>query len=152
MGTISSDGEFKQAVGQLSPERQRAVGALFVEHVLALSGDARIEYVIQTAAKPDAGKDELARALKEAKGATMDSYTHCGEQCNWAEQGGYFVARAAEALVTPIEQSKAGGPAWQTAMYCRMARNCEAIEQGMPEGNKEESEQYRMLNEFLGSD
>lgn len=151
MSSISNDTEFRQVLSGLELSQQRALGALFVDHVYSLSGDERIQSVVKVAANSDASRDELARALKQAKGVIMDSYTRCGEECDWTEQAGYFVARAAEAIVMPAEHIKSGGPAWQAAMHCRMARNCELIDNEELDSSQEDIQQYRILKEFLES-
>lgn len=151
MTQISNDTEFKQALSGLDLPRQRAVAALFVENVLSLSGDERLARVVRAASNPDASDDELASALKEAKAVSLDSYARCGAEGDWTAQAGYFVARAAEATVMPEAQIKSGGPAWQAAMSCRMARTCVSIDSGEDTTNQESEQQYRILADFLNS-
>ncbi|MFC1589316.1 hypothetical protein ACFL3P_03490 [Pseudomonadota bacterium] len=150
MSQITNDTEFKQALQELDDTQQRVVGALFVKHVLPLSNDIRLIHVAKLAADSEASKDELSDALKSAKAATVDGHTRCGSEGNWTEQAGYFVARAAVAAVTPMSQSKAGGPAWQAAMSCRMAQTSAQIdtEDTTPAGNEW---QYDILSGFMNT-
>lgn len=150
MSQITNDTEFKQALQELSDTEQRVVAAMFVKHVLPLSNDIRLIHVVKVAGDEDATKDELANALKSARAATVDSHTRCGSEGNWTEQAGYFVARAAVAAVTPVAQSKAGGPAWQAAMSCRMAQTSALIDSddATPAGN---DWQYDILSSHMNS-
>jgi hypothetical protein len=150
MGQISGDKEFRAALDGLDPVQQRRVAARFVERVSALSGDERIFRVLKTAANPEASDDELATAFRTAKAAILDSYTRCGAECDWADQAGYFVARAATASVAPQSYLKNGNAGWQAAMSCRMARTCEAIDGADPSAEQDETEQqHRLLEEYL---
>ena len=69
----------------------------------------------------DASEEELAAALKTAHAVTFDSHARCGAEGHWADQAGYFVARAAVAASDATGALRAGGPAWQAAMSARMA-------------------------------
>jgi hypothetical protein len=151
VSSIGNDTEFKQALSSLDIRQQRSVAALFLEHVVALSSDERIVRVIRTARNSNASDEELAAAHKSARAAVIDTHTRCGADADWREQAGYFVARAAAAMVTPQEQCKSGGPAWQAAMSCRMARTCESIDTGADSAGEEREQQYRILTEYLKS-
>lgn len=150
MSQISNDTEFKQALQPLDNTQQRVVGAMFVKHVLPLSNDIRLINVVKVATHPGAAKDELSNALKSARAVMLDSHTRCGAEGNWTEQAGYFVARAAVAALTPLTQSKAGGPAWQAAMACRMAQTSALIDTAdtTQTGNKW---QYDILSNYMNA-
>lgn len=150
MSQINNDTEFKQALQQLDSLQQRIVAAKFVEHVLTLSNDERLSSVVKLAADSNASEYELSNALKSAKAATMESHTRCGSEGNWSDQAGYFVARAAVAAVTPQAQSKAGGPAWQAAMSCRMAQTSMLIDSD-DETLTGNEWQYEILSNYLDS-
>jgi len=153
MSQITNDEEFRQVLHGLDAVQQRVVAARFVEHVLSLSTDDRIERVVKVAADSSASDDEVANALKSAKSATIDSHTRCGSEGDWTEQAGYFVARAAVASVTPQGQSKGGSPAWQAAMSCRMAKTSILIDNEAEEvpTHDENAWQYSMLSDYLNS-
>lgn len=153
MTSINNDVDFRQALMDLGAEQQRAVAARFVEHVLLLSSDERLNRVIKAAADSHASEDELSSALKSARAATFDSHTRCGSEGNWSEQAGYFVARAAVAAMTPVVQSKAGGPAWQAAMSSRMARTSILIDDEFSElpVQTENEWQYQLLTDYLNA-
>lgn len=150
MSQITNDIEFKQALEDLDATQQRIVAGKFVEHVLPLSSDKRLKQVINVATDADATDDEMSNALKSARAATFDSHTRCGSEGHWIDQAGYFVARAATASVTPGEQSKSGGPAWQAALSIRMAQTCVLIDSDdvTPIGNEW---QYNILTNHLNS-
>ncbi len=153
MSQISNETEFKQALQGLDSAQQRMVAAMFVEHVLPLSNDERLNRVIKVATDSNASQDEISNALKSAKAATFDSHTRCGAECNWTEQAGYFVARAAVAAVTPQAQLTSGNPAWQAAMSSRMAQTSLLIDNESDEvATHSESEwQYETLSNYLKS-
>ena len=153
MSQITNDTEFKQALQGLDKMQQRTVAALFTEHVLSLSDDDRIKRAIKVATDGSASEGEISDALKSAKSAIMDSSTRCGAEGNWTDQAGYFVARAAVAAVTPPEQSKAGGPAWQAAMSSRMAQTSIQIDNDSDEvpDHSENEWQYDILSNYLQS-
>ena len=153
MSQITNDAEFKQALQNLDATQQRVVAGKFVEHVLPLSNDERINRVVKVATESDASQDEISEALRSAKAATMDSHTRCGSEGNWTEQAGYFVARAAVSAVTPQAQSRTSGPAWQAAMSSRMAQTSLLIDNESDEvtANSENEWQYSILSDYLMS-
>ena len=153
MSQISNDTEFKQALQNLDATQNRVVSALFIEHVMALSSDDRIQRAVKVAVNSSVSDGEIADALKLAKAAIMDSSTRCGAEGNWTEQAGYFVARAAVAALTPLAQSRSGGPAWQAAMSCRMAQTSLLIDNESDEiaGSSENEWQYSILSGYLRS-
>ena len=152
MPEITDNEAFRKAIKDLECSKQRPLAALFVENVLSLSKDERIPRVIAVAAAERPSQGELDAALRSAKAVIIDSHTRCGTDCNWEEQAGYFVARAAAASVAPENKCVAGGAAWQAAISCRMARTCAAIDADDQGTVKDESEQeFRILNEFLNS-
>ena len=153
MSQITNDTEFKQALQDLDARQQRTVAALFTEHVLSLSDDDRVKRAIKVATDDSASEGEISDALKSAKSAIMDSSTRCGAEGNWTDQAGYFVARAAVATVTPQEQSKSGGPAWQAALSSRMAQTSILIDNDSDEvpEHSENEWQYDILSNYLKS-
>jgi len=148
---IHNDTDFKRALMNMNTDQQRVVAAKFVAHVLPLSADERLQRVVKTASDTQSSEDELSSALKSARAATFDSHARCGSDANWADQAGYFVARAAVAAITPRAQSKAVGVAWQAAMSSRMARTSVLIEDEMSDLPElaENEWQYRTLSDFL---
>jgi len=150
MSELCNDTDFRKALEALDDLQQRQVAALFVQHVLALSGDKRLERVLKTAAEADATQEELASALKSAHAVTFDNHARCGAEGNWSDQAGYFVARAAVAATTPVTQARAGGPAWQAAMSARMAYTSSLIEDASNRSAHAECEwQYQALSDYL---
>ena len=149
MSDIGNDTDFRHALEALDEVQQRQVAALFVQHVLPLSADKRLERVIKTALDSDATEEELAAALKSAHAATFDSHARCGAEGHWSDQAGYFVARAAVAATTPVAHARAGGPAWQAAMSARMAHTSMLIEDAPNQSAHTESEwQYQSLSDY----
>ncbi|MGB5426031.1 MAG: hypothetical protein WBN95_04515 [Gammaproteobacteria bacterium] len=150
MTEFSNDTDFRKALDDLDATQQRLVAARFVENVVALCSDRRIAGVLKVAADSEASAGELADALKTARATTFDCHTRCGSEGDWAEQAGYFVARAATAALTPLGKMP-GGPAWQAAMSCRMAQTSMSIVSGDDTAGQETEQQYRILSEFLDS-
>jgi hypothetical protein len=151
MTQISNDIEFRKAIDSLDFTKQRALAGLLVKNVLELCDDKRITHVVETAINTDASDAELAAALNEARTTTLDCHTRCGAEGDWKAQAGYFVARAATAAVTPKSQSKGGGPAWQAAMSCRMARTSMLIDAENTGTSNESERQYQILSDYLKS-
>ena len=150
MTEFSNDTDFRKALDDLDATQQRLVAARFVENVVALCSDRRIAGVLKVAADSEASAGELADALKTARATTFDCHTRCGSEGDWAEQAGYFVARAATAALTPLGKMP-GGPAWQAAMSCRMAQTSMSIVSGDDTAGQESEQQHRILSEFLDS-
>ncbi len=142
---ITTDADFKQALDKLDLPQQRRVGAAFVRNVLALN--PAVTKVVEAAANEDTSADELALAFKQAKAAALESHTRCGSDSDWQAQAGYFVARAATALVAPDKQATA--PAWEAAANARMARTCGHIDASDESMHEESEAQYRLLEQFL---
>jgi len=152
MSEMSNDTDFRAALENLDEQQQRKVAALFVQHVLHLSTDKRLERVIKTVADADATEEELAAALKSAHAVTFDSHARCGAEGHWSDQAGYFVARAAVAAATPVALARAGGPAWQAAMSARMAYTSMLIEDEPRQSAHTECEwQYQSLSDYLNA-
>ncbi len=150
MSEISNDTDFRDALESLDDVQQRQVAALFVQHVLHLSEDKRLERVIKTVAEADVMPGELASALKTAHAATFDSHARCGAEGHWSDQAGYFVARAAVAATTPTAHARVGGPSWQAAMSARMAHTSMLIENASNQSARTECEwQYQSLSDYL---
>jgi len=151
MSGITNDSEFRKVLDGLSLVQQRAVGARFIQSVRDLSDDERIDFAIKIAQDADASEHEMASAFKSAKSAALDCYTRCGADADWAMQAGYFVARAAGAVVTPEKDLGGSNPAWQTAMHCRMARTCAVIDSDATAEQQETEQQHRILDDFLST-
>jgi hypothetical protein len=149
MATITNDEQFRKLASGLDDTQQRRLAARFVQHVLSLCSDERVTRVTQVAGKDEVSADELASALHTARTAAIESHNRCGAECDWKDQAGYFVARAAVAAVSPANQIP-GGPAWQAAVSSRMARTCESIDAAADNTGTEQDYQYRTLAEFLG--
>lgn len=144
---IYNDSEFKAQLSRLPVAQQRAVAAIFTENVLSLCTDARVKRAVEAAKHPDTSEKELTSAFQEARQASVESYTQCGQDADWLRQAGHFVAKAAMACVMPA------GPgatlAWEAAMNARMARNSETIAIGDGTGNHEAELQFHLLAEYL---
>ncbi len=153
MTLINNEADFKRELEALEPARQRQVAAMFVEHVLPLSNDKRLDRVVRTAADLESTREECSAALRSAMAATFDSHAVCGAEGHWSDQAGYFVARAAVAAVTAPENSRVGGPAWQAAMSARMAHTSMLIddESGQHSAHTECEWQYQALSDYLNA-
>lgn len=145
--TISNDSEFKAALNALSLAQQRQAAARLVENVIALTDDPRVKAAVNAARRADITGPELEVAYMAAKTASVESYTHCGQEGDWRGQAGHFTAEAAMACVAP--EAKAAHLAWNAAMSARMARMCETIAVGHGTENSEAAAQYRILEAFL---
>ena len=151
MSEMCNDKVFRATLASLNPLQQREVAVIFVNHVLPLCEDKRLDRVMKIAADADATEEELAAALKTAHAVTFDSHARCGAEGHWSDQAGYFVARAAVAVVTPSTHSRVGGPAWQAAMSARMAHTTNLIDDvtNTQSAHTECEWQYRALSQYL---
>jgi len=151
MSEMCNDTEFRKTLESLDPLQQREIAVMFVNHVLPLCQDKRLERVLKIAADADASDEELAAALKTAHAVTFDSHARCGADCHWSDQAGYFVARAAVAATTAPAHSRAGGPAWQAAMSARMAHTTSLIDDvtNTQSAHTECLWQYQSLSDYL---
>lgn len=150
MTTITNDREFRAALDGLDARQQRLVAVRFVEDVLPLCTDERINHAMAVAADDGASATALAEALKSVKAATIDCHARCGAEGDWEAQAGYFVARAAIAALTPLGQLP-GGSAWQSAMSARMAQTSKSIVSGEDPAGPESEKQYRILTAYLNT-
>jgi hypothetical protein len=146
---IANDVDFKTALAGLSIAQQRRIAARFVQQVLPLSGDARIQAALDAAGRVDTTDTELAGAAQAANSARVESFTRCGQETDWRAQAGHFVAKAAVACVKPAEPG--GNLAWEAAMQARLARTCQTVADGTGTDNREAEAQYRILEAFLNS-
>jgi len=149
MGGISNDSQFQEALDGLDLGRQREVGVLFVENVLALSDDARVTQALNAAKGPGLEAEAMNLVRRSIKLACLEAHTRCGADGHWSDQAGYFVARAAEACVEPEGRSQGKGPAWKAAMNARMARTCLAAEGEEDSHDSESQAQYQILTSYL---
>ncbi|MEA3275120.1 MAG: hypothetical protein U9Q81_07520 [Pseudomonadota bacterium] len=151
MAEISNDQALRTAIDKLDPQRQRILGAHFVQSVLHLSQDARINRAIEVANNRDASPAELEDAFRAAKGYAVKTYTACGKDTDWLAQADHFVAAAAAAALQPAsEGGKEVSRAWKAAIQARMAKNCEMMEQEGVEPDTEAQKQYDVAGAFLG--
>jgi hypothetical protein len=147
MSEIDNDKAFRTALEALGIDQQRTVGALFVDHVLDLSDDARVAQALAAAREPNIADEALDFARRSIKAASLEAHTRCGADGEWAEQAGYFVARAAEACLEPEGRSRS--PAWKAAMNARMARTCLAADSDEDTHDSESRAQYQILTRYL---
>lgn len=149
MRAITDDKQFRSALNQLDAAQQRAVGALFVEHVLELSRDPRVAQAVAAARDPELGEEAMNLVRRSIKAASLEAHTRCGADGEWVDQAAYFVARAAEACVEPEGRSQGKGAAWKAAMNARMARTCLAADGDEDSHDSESQAQYNILNSHL---
>lgn len=148
---ITNDQQMREAINGLTPQQQRELGGLYVSSVSHLSTDPRIEHALEAAAKPEISTQELEAAYKSVKAFAIQSYTACGQDADWTAQAEHFVAAAAAACLTPLEQTGGNSSnAWKCAMQTRMAKNCEMIRKDAGEIDNEAEKQYRIAEEYLG--
>ncbi|MGB5453455.1 MAG: hypothetical protein WBM71_13850 [Sedimenticolaceae bacterium] len=149
MSTIIDDKQFRTALNELGIAQQRAVGALFVEHVLELSEDPRVANALAAARDAELGEEAMNLVRRSIKAASLEAHTRCGSDGEWSDQAAYFVARAAEACVEPEGRSQGKGPAWKAAMSARMARTCLAADGDEDYHDSESQAQYNILKSYL---
>jgi hypothetical protein len=149
MATITNDQQLRGLINGLDRQSQRVLGGRFAEHVIGITSNSRLERAVEVAVNPDSSDEDLADALKAARGIANDTYTACGRDADWLAQAEHFVARACASALSPPEQlGTAVTPAWKAAMYARMAKNCHMIETGEGEADNEAQRQYGLAEAF----
>ena len=150
MPTISNDQDLRSLLNKLPAEQQRIVGARFVQSVMHLSRDERVNRAIEIALRADVSPDELEDAYRAAKAHATRTYTECGKDTDWLAQADHFVAAAVAAALTPQAQlSDRVNPAWKAAVQARMANNCEMVESDDDTHADEVQRQYAIADELL---
>lgn len=145
---ITNDNEFKTTLASLDIVRKRKIAVAFVENVISLCADQRINTVITIAKRDDVTEPELATAYQMANTARVESFCNCGQEIDWKIQTTHFVARAAMDCVKPAKEET--NLAWDAAVDARIARTCNGIATGeCVEQTREAEHQYRILAEFI---
>lgn len=148
---IENDYDLRDAIDGLSADRQRRLGGFFVESVLHLCKDPRVQKAVAVAVAPASSPLELQDAYTAANSYARRTYTACGTDANWLEQADHFVAAAAAAALLPEDQCPASySRAWKAAIQARMAKNCEMMELAVGEVDNEAHRQYRIAAAFVG--
>lgn len=149
---ITNDQDLRGALDALSPAQQRAIGARFVDNVIALSDNPRLRSALDTAEDPTAGDKRLEEEYKAVKSIAVQTYTACGRDADWRAQAEHFVATACAAALTPDAlRSEKMNPAWRAAIQARMARNCIMMEAADEDLWNEAEMQYQIANELIAS-
>lgn len=147
---ISNDQEFKNALGNLSAQQQRQLGARFCQSVSGPLDNPRLAGALKVALTPDSTEQELKDAYKVAKSIATNTYTACGRDADWGLQAEHFVAAACAAALTPADlTTETFNAAWKAAIQARMAKNCQMIESDSGEVENEADRQYRLTEAFL---
>ena len=150
MGKISSDREMKSAMDAMAPADRRRAAAKLVESVLYLSQDERVARAVATAMESPEDAAALERANKEARSASVESYTQCGVEAEWLCQAGHFVAEASAVLTQPAAgDDDLSRVTWKAALSARMARTSELIGKGESEAHNEAERQYEIIGELV---
>lgn len=150
MGNIVDDTGLKTVLAGMDISRQRVVAAAFVEQVLDLAHDERLKRLQALAGSAASSEAELREGYKSAKSIAIESYTQCGKEADWLAQAGHFVARACAAALAPAAEGDTLGPAWNAAMYARMARTSACIGGRAGGGEAEADSQYAIAERLAG--
>lgn len=155
MITINDDKQLRTQLETLDLEEQRKLALIFVENIMYLSTDEKIQKIYNTSrlnenlGSTNTAEDKL-NAYQQIKSIMVKTYTDCGCEADWGKQAEHFVAAALMASITPDEKlSEAKSLVWKTAMHARMAKNCELIEKDLGETDSEATKQYRLTEEFI---
>lgn len=162
MAKISTMKEFRQALEELSLDKQRLVAAQFVADVLDLTDNDKVRQAQEIAVRSDATPEELMSAYHAAKHAAVESSIHHEfELVDWHKQASHFVAKACAEDLAPAHHGLIWRHlAWNVAYHCRAARICASIEHGEGEPSLSEAEemlnkqirtQFETLDEFLSA-
>lgn len=86
MTEFSNYTEFKSAQKELTPVRQRILGARFVSSAIGLIKDKHLDRLVNVAVNESASADELAMVSKTPRSVAVDSHTRCGAESDLYEQ------------------------------------------------------------------
>lgn len=151
MGKISNDREMKAAMDAMAPAQRRRAAARLVESVLYLSEDARVKRAVEAALNEPEDATALERAHREARSASVESYTQCGVEAEWLCQAGHFVAEASAACTKPAaSDAELSRATWKAALSARMARTSELIGKEEGETHNEAENQYAIMEKLVG--
>ncbi len=151
MTEIQNDQQLRNALNALAADRQRILGARFVQSVMRLSRDERVNRAIETGLRADCTAGESDDAYRAARAYATKTYTDCGKDTDWLAQADHFVAAAAAAALTPESLlAERQNRAWKAAVQARMAANCELMETDEVADESEAQRQYAIANAFLG--
>ncbi len=145
--TITNDTEFKAMLGNLSIMNQRKVAVAFVESVLPLCVEPRIETIAAIVKRDEVTEQELTAAYQLANTVRIESFCRCGQEVDWRIQLKHFIAKAA--LDCAKSPSDGENLAWSAALDARIARTCAGIANGECIERQETENQYRILSDFL---
>ena len=147
MPHIANDQDLRNILKNLSMERQRAIGARFAGSVGGAARDPRLQRVLEIAVQPESSERE--DAYQTAKSITVQTYTACGRDTDWAAQAEHFVAAACVAALTPDGLATGStNLAWKAAIQARMANNCLMMENDDAAQDNEAQRQYRITEKF----
>lgn len=150
MSDISNDQDLRSALEKLSLADQRLLGARFAASVSKLAKNPRLMKLAGISLQPDISESELEESYKAAKSITVQTYTSCGKDTDWAAQAEHFVAMAYAVVLTPKAQiPEKTNIAWKAAIQARMAKNCAMIESDQGDVQNEAVKQYEIADEFL---
>jgi hypothetical protein len=150
MAKINNDEALKRALDALPVASQRILAARFVGNLLHLSKDGRVKRAVEAAATPECSPEEMEEAYRAVKAYSVQTFTACGRDADWASQAEHFVAAAALAALLPEKQlGDKHSLAWKAAMQARMAKNCEMILNDQGELDNEAQRQYVLTEAFL---
>ena len=147
MTHIANDQDLRNTLNALSTERQRAIGARFAASVGGAARDPRLKKVLEIVALLESPERE--DAYQTAKSITVQTYTACGRDTDWAAQAEHFVAAACVAALTP-DSSLTGSTnlAWKAAIQARLANNCLMMENDDAAQDNEAQRQYKITEKF----
>ncbi len=151
MANIQNDQLLREAINGLTSDQQRVLGLRFVQSVVRLSKDERVQRAIETGQREECSPGEIEDAFKAAKSYATKTYTDCGKDTDWLAQADHFVAAAAAAALTPDALvAERQNRAWKAAVQARMAVNCELMELDEVPDQSESERQYAIANAYLG--
>ncbi len=152
MANIIDENSFKQALANLPLGRQRQLGALFIQRVLDLAPDSRLNTALACAAASNADEAELFNAYRTAKSVAVETYAACGHEADWHTMAAHHVACGISAIVAP-ESSIVSGidiPAYSAATSARLAILAKTVSENTEYTCTENEEQYKIAGKFLG--
>lgn len=160
MPRIEKNPDFISTLSALPLEQQHQLAKRFISDVMHLSGNPRLDQLVELLKKPECSLDDL----KTAHAIAQSVYVETGPSSDISEvdfncQATHFIAQAALTCSTPDNRATSVTHlAHKVANFCRMAQTCASMGRGgeSPDFAQAEAEykkivqrQFDIANQFL---
>jgi hypothetical protein len=125
MKTIINDQQFKKIIDELSPLQNRKLATLFLQNVISLTDEKKYQQLLTLKDNKNVAEQEYVNLQTAIHTMVVETNARCGTDTDWAAQAEHFVAKSAHSCVKDARGNQ--NPAYDSAMYARLARNFDSI-------------------------